>query len=446
MHKQHKIIHQQFSKIENAVETLKTETQNISRAIEVTMGAVVANNLLRHLKDLQDALVDTMTDIYHGRFNPHLITAEQLQDQLSTIASHLSNDVTLPIDNMYTGLTELFKLLQVKARMLKNYAIFEVQIPLVSRDSYEIFKLIPIPSERSNNTMILVKPISDFIAVNLKKDAYIILTETIIDSCLLTNVHLCSIHSPVYKLSKDKDFCQAKTSMCEVSIDSCKNLWLESSTINNYIYFCYEECKLRTVCGDQVNAHQLTHSGLITVDFGCIIKSDNFEVIAHQQRTSGVSISAKVFSPVIASINHVINVTIPHDVLNESSKESDQELKTIEDKIKMMKENGVIEESMSYHDIHHYTVIYGVISVVAAGLGVYACRRARYARAPAPAAMAPAPGGATSSNVPASQHVASVGDSVVYQCVSERAKVASARVLDKATSPILSSYTSISNL
>lgn len=213
---------------------------------------------------------------------------------------------------------------------------------------------------------------------------------------------------------------------------------------DNYIYFCCGKCKLRTVCGNQVNAHQLTHSGLITVDFGCIIKSDNFEVIAHQQRTSDVSISAKVFSPVIASINHVINVTIPQDVLNESSKESDQELQGIQDRIKTMKENGVIEESMSYHDIHHYTVIYGVISVVAAGLGVYACRRARCARAPAPAA--PAPGGATSSNVPASQHVASVGDSVVYQCVSERAKVASARVLDKATSPVLGSYTSISNL
>lgn len=445
MHKQHKIIHQQFSKIENAVETLKNETQNILRATEVSMGAVVANNLLRHLKDLQNALVDTMTDIYHGRFNPHLITAEQLQDQLSTIASHLSNDVILPIDNIYTGLAQLFKLLQVKARMLKNYAIFEVQIPLISRDSYEIFKLIPIPAERSNNTMMSVKPISDIIAVNLKKDAYIILTETMLDSCLLTNVHLCSIHSPVYKLSKDKDFCQSKTSvLCEVSIDPCKNLWVESNTINNYIYFCCGKCKLRTVCGNQVNAHQLTHSGLITVDFGCIIKSDNFEVIAHQQRTSDVSISAKVFSPVIASINHVINVTIPQDVLNESSKESDQELESIQDRIKTMKENGVIEESMSYHDIHHYTVIYGVIIVVAAGLGVYACRRARCARAPAPAA--PAPGGATSSNVPASQHVASVGDSVVYQCVSERAKVASARVLDKATSPVLGSYTSISNL
>ncbi|KAH9637181.1 hypothetical protein HF086_016203 [Spodoptera exigua] len=445
MHKQHKIIHQQFSKIENAVETLKTETQNILRATEVSMGAVVANNLLRHLKDLQNALVDAMTDIYHGRFNPHLITAEQLQDQLSTIASHLSNDVTLPIDNIYTGLSQLFKLLQVKARMLKNFAIFEVQIPLISRDSYEIFKLIPIPAERSNNTRMSVKPISDFIAVNLKKDAYIILTETMIDSCLLTNVHLCSIHSPVYKLSKDKDFCQSKTSvLCEVSIDPCKNLWVESNTINNYIYFCCGKCKLRTVCGNQVNAHQLTHSGLITVDFGCIIKSDNFEVIAHQQRTSDVSISAKVFSPVIASINHVINVTIPQDVLNESSKESDQELESIQDRIKTMKENGVIEESMSYHDIHHYTVIYGVISVVAAGLGVYACRRARCARAPAPAA--PAPDGATSSNVPPSQHVASVGDSVVYRCVSERAKVASARVLDKATSPVLGSYTSISNL
>ena len=448
MHKQHKMIHQQFSNIENTLEVLKAETQNISRASEVSMGAIVASNLLRDLKDLQNALIDTITDVHHGRFNPHLITAEQLQDQLSTIASHLSNDVTLPIENIHTDLAQLFKLLRIKARMLKNYSIFEVQIPLISRDTYEIFKLIPIPVERPNNTMLSIKPVSDFIAVNLKKDAYIIMTENIIESCLVTNVHLCHIHSPIYKLSRDKDFCQSKAaSACEVNVNSCKNLWMESHSINNYIYFCCGQCNLRTVCGDQVTAHQLTHSGLISIDYGCIIKSNNFEVIAHQQRTSDVTISANIYSPVIASINHVINVTIPQDDFNDSSIESDRELKTIEEKIKIIKQNGYSFDGLSSHDIHHYTAIYCTIGVVAACLGGYAWRRARSRCALAPAPPAPAAEGAPGGCACAVTQRACVGDSVVYQCDSERAKVVtSARVLDKATSPKLGSYTSISNL
>lgn len=397
---------------------------------EFNVGAIIASNLLQNIKHVQGMMLDTITDTYHGRLSPYLITAKQLQDQLSIISSHVSNDVTLPINNIHVDLARIFKLITSKARIITDYLIFELRIPLISRDFFEIFKIIPIPEQKQRD-MISIKPISNYVAINLKKDTYISLSESGIKSCLVAEegVYLCHISKPIYRINGDKDFCQKKNAECETTIKSCENIWMESHSINSYIYFCCNQCQLRMMCRDQVTIHQLTRSGLLTIDNGCVIKTDTFEIIAHDLKTSEMYIKSNIRAPMIAPINHIINVSIPKDSMGIGERDQ-KEMRDIDQQIKSVKENEATTSRISYHDIHHYAAIYVVI-----GLGVLAgfvwwCRRGRGAwslRAPAAAvpATAPAPA-ARPLPLPPQQ---SISDSVVYQCASAR--------VNKATSPII---------
>lgn len=360
-------------------------------------------------------MLNTIADTYHGRFNPYLITSKQLQDQLSIISSHVPSELSLPIDNLHTDIAKVFKLIKSKARMITEYLIFELRIPLITRDTFEIFKIIPIPVQKQG-TMISITPISNFLAINLKKDLYISMSHSGIRSCLVSDasLYLCHISKPMHKISNKMDFCETRETACETIIKTCKNIWLESNFLNNYIYFCCNQCQVRSMCGDQVAVHHLTHAGIISLDNGCIIKTDEMEIIAHDSLSSEMYIRPNVYAPVIASINHIINVSIPSEISELSETKAIQKnLQDIERKIKIVQENESISTSISYHDVHHYAVIYVCIGLGVLGVAVYWARRGRGSWCKrAPAAAAP----------------------VIYERINESV---SARV-NKATSPLVS--------
>lgn len=138
--------------------------------------------------------------------------------------------------------------------------------------------------------MVSIQPISDYVAINLKKDTYLTMTDKTLTSCLILDSYLCHIQTPIYHLNGDLDFCQTEELECETRISPCKNSWFESNTINNYIYFCCNQCSLRIMCEDQVASHQLTGAGLVAIDNGCIIKTQAFTLMAHRQQSSQMKV------------------------------------------------------------------------------------------------------------------------------------------------------------
>lgn len=420
---QYKILHQQFIESAKTEGLIKTEIQLSN---EFNMGAIIASNVLQNLKHLQGMLLDTITDTYHGRLNPYLITSKQMQDQLSIISSHVSNDVTLPINNIHVDLSKMFKLITSKARMVTDYLIFELRIPLISRDVFEIFKIIPIPQQKQDR-MISIKPLSNYVAINLKKDTYITLSENGIRSCLVADggVYLCHVSKPIYRIGGDKDFCLKKEEVCETIIEPCKNIWLQSNSLNHYIYFCCSECQLRTMCPEnEVTIHHLTRSGILYIDNGCIIKTDTFEIIAHGGKTSQVYIKSNIMKyPVIAPINHIINISIPKEKENENVEQESKYMREIEEGIRSVKESSAT--SMTSHDIHHYAAIYVVIGVVVlAGAACWWRRRGRGAWS----LQATAASAQTTAPAPAERPLPLLPQQPVYQSVSAR--------VNRSTSPI----------
>ncbi|XP_058987609.1 uncharacterized protein LOC131806839 [Musca domestica] len=92
--------------------------------------------LSSRLKHIEDNLIDVLTDAHHGRISPLLLTPHQLLQELQTIKAHIPPSRALPVreDNV----SDFFKLMKSKGRVIKNHIIFEIRLPLVDLQHFEI--------------------------------------------------------------------------------------------------------------------------------------------------------------------------------------------------------------------------------------------------------------------------------------------------------------------
>lgn len=439
----HKLINKKFNSIEKVVNQVKDEITHSSLFNEFISTAFMANNILSNLKDIQQTLLDTVTNIYNGKFNFHLLPPDQLRHELSVITSQLPKDLSIPIDN-FGDLSEIYNLLKVRASTSKNYIIFEIKIPLVSGDLYEVLRLIPVPRLLNDMKQIVVVPIADYVAINLNKDAFITLTQEDLKSCMQRNLErmLCHIKKPIFNIKDDQSFCirSHDSRQCKTITSPCYNKWEELNKINSYLYFCCGQCQVKLLCDDQISAVHMTHSGFFNVDRGCIMKSADFFMYSHRQDESKISISSNIVAPEISPINHFVNISIPEILLpsnnNQSENDNQDQIREIEKNLKTMKESQGLSYGISYHDVHHYTVIYIMMCVVGVVIVVWIWRRCKARATPAAAARAqPLPARRDTQPLPSRRDT--------QQCAqgSEQCEVASASARvskqDRSSSPVV---------
>ncbi|XP_037302771.1 uncharacterized protein LOC115440781 [Manduca sexta] len=343
------------------------------------MTAFIAKDILNNLKRIQDNLLDTVTNIFNGKVNFHLLSPYQLWHELNIISGQLPKDYALPVEN--ADFTQIYNLMKIRARITKKYILLEIKIPLISRDSYEIFQMIPIP-RKLDEQMIKISPISEYTAISLKRDTFLSMTEKDISSCLELGMIqlLCHIKTPEYRMTDDSFMCKTETnpSECTIIKNRCTDQMTKLHTSESYLYFCCNECRLKLICEDQITGLQLSNAGLLTVGHGCLIKSKEFTVYTHKQDQTKIVLEHKLLTPNINPINNIINISLPHieNIALNATDVADhhRRLSAIEKQINNMKQEVPILNDVSSHDIHHYAAIY-IIVVILALVGVAAAWR-----------------------------------------------------------------------
>lgn len=395
--KQHKIFNQHLLKLENAANVMKSEVQSIEIMNEFMLSSIIANNILMNLKIIQDSLIDTITNSQH--FNIHLFKPAQLRDELSTISGQLSKDLSLPVNNIQTDLSKLYQMLQVKARMTAQYFIFELQIPLISRDCYDIYKSVPI-SRQVGNDMVSIIPSSNYFAMDIKKDTYMTISDSELNKCIKidTTIYVCEIQKPVYQRELDKNLCikDQRENKCKIKYSTCQHSWAELIRLNTFMLTCCGHCTLRIICAHQVATEKLSGVNMVALGKDCVIKGDSFTVTSHTEHTSDFYIKPEVVAVEIAPVNYLINLSIP--IISQYNETNFSEsFKIISKEINQTKEAEEqlsLDDQISFHDVHHYVAIYIIaVAGIACVAYIYLCRRracmTRRRRGPAPPAPAP---------------------------------------------------------
>lgn len=104
----------------------------------------------------------------------------------------------------------------------------------------------------------------------------------------------------------------------------------------------------------------------------------------HKQEVSDLHIKADVIAPKLSPINYLINISVPSNGTtsagDEDVSEHSRQLIHLQKQIEKMKQTVPLYDSVSSHDIHHYTATYIIVIVAAVGAGVWGARRFRHRR------------------------------------------------------------------
>lgn len=369
--------------------SIESEIQVLSATSYINSAAFTTYLLINNLRTFQEMLFNTLTNIYQGHLDVHLITPVHLIEHLNDISGSLPKTVSLPVENYKDKIKEFYKLINVKARVTDTYFIFEAHIPLVSNADFTIYKAIALPMKTANTTT-YVRISSDYIAVNLKTNTFISLTEDDLKQCLQQNAnsYLCKRNVPSYNLHSNHAPCEAKLlsqhniAPCDIERAKCKDEWIQLHTSNSWLATCCDVCALRTLCDSDVTSYTITTTSIVAITEDCVLQSKDLTIYAHRQYSSYMKMDYELPIPTLhTSINKVVNLTYRYvGPLQDTSTSTD--VKRIADKIDTLKEQeNQKPTTISSHDVHQYAISYLLVAFALITLfvvfGRKRCRRSK---------------------------------------------------------------------
>ncbi|KAH9644706.1 hypothetical protein HF086_016414 [Spodoptera exigua] len=182
-------IQRQFNFIDNFINQTNTNLASIETEMEVLSATTYINSaslttylLISSLRTFQEMLFNTLTNVYQGHVDVHLINPVRLMQKLTEISGNLPKTLSLPVENYKENIKDMYKLINVKARVTENYFLFEAHIPLVANEDFDIYKGIPLPVKIAKETT-YVQLSNKYIAVNFKKNVYMSMSEDDLKHC-----------------------------------------------------------------------------------------------------------------------------------------------------------------------------------------------------------------------------------------------------------------------
>lgn len=175
--------------------------------------------------------------------------------------------------------------------------IFITKLPLVSAEEYRIFKPIPVPIPFDNNTIVLITPEVEYLALSTNNEKFFVLTENQWKMCKkIKHVKLCKGNQPVYQRSKSDS--------CEISLlsnkeefpKSCKikflsldtTIWHGLSNTSSWLYHTKSEfCTINCPKSEKNRKIEIFGTGRMTISPGCDIYTDNsINLPTHSKNTN----------------------------------------------------------------------------------------------------------------------------------------------------------------
>lgn len=302
-------------------------------------------------------LINIIIDSNHGKLNPILFPAEQVEQQISLIKNHLTADLSIPIEH---GITEFYSTMKVRTRTIGPTVLFEIKVPLQNSMNFQLYRVQPIPIPQ-NNEFIFIKPSCDFLIINLQRDLYYPLREIEFLRCSKRNENYfaCQQKHPLFKPASQKCTCEVNLLKhqgmrnCTVKRQASNGLWSEITSSNKWLFAVNQTTTIDVICNNELYPIKLIGSGIIEFNDRCLIERNDF--VIHTFKTITTHFNGS-FTPAF-NLTSVLRDGSSKIQLEQFQLEDNLELKNLDEEIKNLRKD-VEEPIITTHDIHHYTAIY----------------------------------------------------------------------------------------
>ncbi|KAH9640950.1 hypothetical protein HF086_003040 [Spodoptera exigua] len=380
MNKQFETLHAYMNKTCSDITRIENRAQMLFTINDVNSAAVTSTLILSDLNRISEMLINALANIYRGHLDTHLFPANQLIEQLNIISGRLPQGLSLPVKDIQSELTTIYDLIHVRARITNNYMLFEIHVPLLSDEDYQIYRVIPIPFLRQGQLKI-IQPSASFIAINFIKNSFITMEDQDMRQCTSygEDQFICNLHSPVYNMINKDAPCEAQifnqqdSVSCILNDVTCKETWTKLHKPNMWLFTLCNKQLMRVICSDQVTPTVINGTGVISLKSKCLLQKKDATIFTHNQLGSSVNMKPEIEVPTIDSvINNIFDLGWKNTNLNISEQQAPTsvEMRKIDQQLEFQKSREILQSAsdLSSHDIYHYSVtslLLGGIAVLA---------------------------------------------------------------------------------
>lgn len=136
---------------------------------DFTQGVQLANFIMIQHHKISRQILHCLEDVASGKIT-QLVPKERLSQDLLRVEELLIENQRLPIDFKSENPLHIFKYSQVSASLFGDRLLLEVTIPIVERESYTVYQIVPTPTKIDNFTIIINPVFQYFLLNNIAKE------------------------------------------------------------------------------------------------------------------------------------------------------------------------------------------------------------------------------------------------------------------------------------
>lgn len=373
------IIRRDEAKLNKVIELLQHNMQHLEGKDDVgkthmyTSMTMQALTLMTSYTEMQNAIVNMLTMVFHGKIPPTIITRSQLKKQLDIISKNIEHHLMVPGNDQKGHISQLYTMLGAKVRVVPDRLLIRIKIPLICREYYKLYHILPVPFSMQNSLKTIV-PSTAYIAINLKQDHYYMLSMEDKQNCKSYDEDLiiCRQIQPLYNVQTNHTQCEMSIILdpksahrnCKIiSIDK-PQVWTALAEDNNYLFTMRQQTSISIICNANTQHCTLDGSGILTIQPQCIIKSGTLEISARNMMTSDTA--PVILLPTINITDHIPTekaIQPTPDVINWNDFQTDAAMDLLTKSI-IQQQNDAQRTLLSTHDVHHYSAVYTIFVMV----------------------------------------------------------------------------------
>lgn len=149
---------------------------------------------------------------------------------------------------------------------------------------------------------------------------------------------------------------------------------MELHTQNKWLFAVYEERLMNLICNQQIQFVRLLGEGMITINENCVLNNEFRKIVAHNELLSNRNES------IVMHVNISEIDFAPMKIMEESDLEIqhlNSNISALKQQIEVIKRQSKLPGYIDKHDIHQYSLLYGIIII---GIGIwtyYKCKSKR---------------------------------------------------------------------
>lgn len=340
----------------------------VKAEIIFTEGVTLSKFIMMEHQRYSQQILRCLEDVVSGKIT-QLIPKEKLISDLIEIESHLRENQKLPIDFNVENPLHIFKYSKISASLYGNRLLLEVTIPIVERETYTVYKIIPIPATINNNTVI-INPSTHYVLLNNEQKEYIPITskeyskskfnmrgERIVKPAENARIEYSQNCEISIFMNPIRDTIQK---FCDIKRIPTSNYFISINSNDMFYVKIVKPVLITEFCRNKVAQNRvINESGFLKLDKECRVTTDKISLrprAAYRFESRDIIVLANstqnmTFDVIMSKVKFLNNISIPHIEDNVLIQDYSNDFNILYDKAEKLIEKSKMESK--YEEIHY---------------------------------------------------------------------------------------------